>query len=210
MGVAVGAGVGVGVAVGAGVGVGVAVGAGVGVGVAVGAGVGVGVGVGAGTVFVSVAELFPGVGSVTPAGAATVAVFATVPVAFAAMVATTLKVTEPPEGRLTKALIFPVPLAAGQEPPPAATHVHVAPEIPAGNVSVTVAPTTGSGPAFEATIVYVVVDPGVTVAPPSVFVIPRLAYPPVALNGIASPSMPSVPSPITPRSVAAPVARLIL
>ena len=38
-------------------------------------------------------------------------------------------------------------------PPPAPTHVHVAPVSDAGSVSVTVAPVTALGPAFDATIV---------------------------------------------------------
>src|SRR5439155_1715119 len=50
------------------------------------------------TVSVSVALLFSGVGSVTPAGAATLAVLAIVPVASPAMLAFTVKVTLPPEG----------------------------------------------------------------------------------------------------------------
>src|SRR5258707_151721 len=63
-----------------------------------------------------------------------------------------------------------------QVPPPAATQVQVAPVMAAGGVSDTVAPVTPFGPAFEATIVYVIGGPGTTVGWPSVFVIERLAW----------------------------------
>jgi hypothetical protein len=53
------------------------------------------------TVSVSVAELFPGVGSVTPAGTETVAVLARVPVAAALTVPLTVKVTDAAGARLT-------------------------------------------------------------------------------------------------------------
>src|SRR2546427_751326 len=65
--------------------------------------------------------------------------------------------------------MFPAPLPA-HVPPPAPTHVHVAPVIAAGNVSVTIAPLAAFGPAFDATIVYVTDVPGTFVAWPSVFV----------------------------------------
>ena len=103
-------------------------------------------------VSVSVAELLPGFGSVTPAGAATVAVLTSVPVAEADNVAVSVKVAVAPTGRLTAALMFPEP-DAGHVPPPAPTHVHVAPVSAAGNVSATVAPVTALGPLFDATIV---------------------------------------------------------
>ncbi len=126
------------------------------------------------SVSVSVAELFPGFGSVTPAGAAIVAVLTSVPVAAAETVPTTVNVAVPPGGRLTLAPMFPAP-AAGHVPPPAPTHVQVAPIIAAGNVSATVAPTAVLGPALLATIVYAIPDPGTIVATPSVLVIARSA-----------------------------------
>ena len=95
-------------------------------------------GVGGVSVSVSVAELLPGFGSLTPAGAVTVAVFDRLPVAPAAIAALTVYVTVPPAGRLTVSLILPDP-AAVQVPPPAPTQVHVAVRA-AGNVSATVAP----------------------------------------------------------------------
>src|SRR5438876_636288 len=103
-------------------------------------------------VSVSVAELLPGVGSVTPPGGVTVAVFTRVPLALGDRVAVTVKVTEPPAGKPTVLLILPEP-EAGHVPPPAPTHVQFANMIAAGNVSVTFEPGALLGPAFEATIV---------------------------------------------------------
>ena len=105
-----------------------------------------------GSVSVSVALLLPGVGSVTPTGAVIVAVLLSVPVALAEMFALTVKVNDPPDGRLMLlTLIFPDPLA-GPVPPPAPTPVHVVVS-EAGKVSATVAPVTPFGPALLAVIV---------------------------------------------------------
>ena len=68
-------------------------------------------------------------------------------------VAVTVKVTEPPLSRFTLAARFPLPLAAGHAEPTVAAQVQVAPVSCAGNRSVTVAPVTALGPAFDATIV---------------------------------------------------------
>src|SRR3954469_16306641 len=76
------------------------------------------------SVSLSVAELLPGVGSVTPAGDVTVAVLLNVPVAAAETVQLAVCVTLPPDGRLTRLLMFPLPEAV-QVPPPTPTHVHV-------------------------------------------------------------------------------------
>ena len=132
----------------------------------------------------SVAELLPGVGSVTPAGAVTVAVLISVPEAAAESVAVSVKVTLAPAGRLTLALMLPDP-DAGQVPPPAPTQVHAAPVSTAGTVSVTVPPVTPLGPALLATIVYVTGLPGTAVADPSVFVIERSAVGVVASVSLA-------------------------
>ena len=104
------------------------------------------------SVSVSVAELLPGVGSVTPAGAATVAVLTRLPVADALIVAVTVNVAEAPTGRSTVALMLPLPLA-GQVAPPVAEHVHVVPVRAAGMMSATVAAVTAEGPVLVATIV---------------------------------------------------------
>ncbi len=104
------------------------------------------------SVSVSVAELFAGVGSVTPAGGATVAVLTSVPVAAAEIDPLTVNVTEAPTGRFTEALMLPLPLA-GHVPPAAPVHVQVTPLNAAGIVSATVAAVTADGPAFVATIV---------------------------------------------------------
>ena len=102
-------------------------------------------------VSVSVALLLPGVGSVTPAAAATVAVLLSDPVAAAEMLQLAVYVTLPPLGRLTELLMLPEPDAV-QVPPPAPTHVHVHVS-DAGNVSATVEPGALLGPAFDAVIV---------------------------------------------------------
>ena len=103
-------------------------------------------------VVVSVAELFPGVGSVEPPGRATDAVFESVPVAVDTTVALTVNVTEPAARTLIEAEMLPDP-DAGQLDPTEAVQVQVTPESVAGIVSVTVAPVIADGPAFEATMV---------------------------------------------------------
>ena len=128
---------------------GVPVGVGVRVEVEVGVEVEVDVGVLVGrTVSVSVAELLPGVGSVMPAGAATVAVLESVPLALGEMPTVAVYVTDPPRGRLTVSL-WPEPLAV-QVPPPAPTHVQLT--VP-GKSSLTVDPGASLGPAFDAVTV---------------------------------------------------------
>ena len=101
---------------------------------------------------VSVAELFAGVGSVTVAGAAIVAVLTRLPVAEAFTVPVTVNVVVPPTGRSTDAEMLPLPLA-GHEAPPVAAQDHVALVRIAGSVSVTVAAVTADGPVLVATIV---------------------------------------------------------
>lgn len=103
------------------------------------------------SVSVSVAELLPGVGSVTPPGAVTVAVLLSVPLAAAEMVQLAVYVVLPPAGRLIASLILPLPDAV-QVPPPAPVQVHVQVS-DAGNVSATVDPGALLGPAFDAVIV---------------------------------------------------------
>src|SRR6185436_2247721 len=102
-------------------------------------------------VSVSVAELLPGVGSVTPPGAATVAVLERVPVADGEIVQLAVKVTLPPAGRFTVSPRLPEPDAV-HVPPPAPTQVHVQVR-DAGKVSATVAPGALLGPGLEAVIV---------------------------------------------------------
>src|SRR5258708_6491446 len=124
-------------------------------------------------VSVSVAVLLPGVGSVVPAGAVTLAVLVRLPVAEAEMLAVTVNVAVPPFARLTVVLMSPVPLVRPQLA--AGAHVQVALLMPAGSVSVTVAPVTPSGPALLTTMVYVTVPPGTAVVTPSVLVMLRSA-----------------------------------
>jgi hypothetical protein len=104
-------------------------------------------------VSVSVAELLPGVGSVTPDGTAIAAVLTRVPVAVATTVAEIVNVADAPTGRSTVVLMLPLPLPAAHDAPPLVTHVHVTPVSDAGIVSVTGAPVTADGPALLATIV---------------------------------------------------------
>src|SRR5712671_208326 len=87
-------------------------------------------------VSVSVALLLAGVGSVTPAGAATVAL--------------TVKVAVPPLSRLTAAAMLPLPLA-GQLEPAEAAQVQAPKVRLAGALSVTVAAVTALGPLLLAT-----------------------------------------------------------
>jgi len=102
------------------------------------------------TVSVSVAELFPGVGSETDDEIE--AVFTTEPVALAETVQFAVNVTVPLTGRFTLALMLPVP-DAGQFPPTVPKQLQVQLCSPAGKVSVTVAPVTLLGPALLATMV---------------------------------------------------------
>lgn len=125
-------------------------------------------------VSLSVALLLPGVGSFTPPAAATVAVLDNVPVAAAESVPVAVNVTEPPDGKLTVALMLPDPLA-GQVPPPAPTQLQVTPVSVAGNVSATVEFGALLGPALLAVMVYVTGLPAVTEVTPSVLVIARFA-----------------------------------
>jgi len=104
-------------------------------------------------VSVSVALLLAVFGSVVPAGAATVAVLASDPVAVTASVAVTLKVALPPLGSVTVRLVmFPVPVAVPQAEPAEAVHVQATPLSPAGIGSLTTALVAVLGPAFETTM----------------------------------------------------------
>ena len=104
------------------------------------------------SVVVSMELLFADDGSVTPLGAAIVAVFDKMPDALGEMFAVIVYVAVDPTARLTVSLMLPVPVAA-HEAPAVATHVQVAPDNDPGRASATVAPTTFEGPALEATIV---------------------------------------------------------
>jgi len=127
------------------------------------------------SVSVSVAELLAEFGSVTGAGAATVAVFTSVPVAVAGRFPVTVNVVVPPGARVTVALRLPLPDAAGHVDPAEAEQVHATPVTVAGTVSATVAPVAVDGPPFVATIVYDTAVPGTSLVAPSVLVIDRSA-----------------------------------
>ena len=124
-------------------------------------------------VSVSVALLFVRSGSVVPAGTATAAVLTNDPLAEELIVASTVKMKEPPTGRFTEASILPVP-EAGPAPFPAPAPVQLAVSA-AGKTSVTVAPVTGLGPKFLMVMVYATLLPGVALVTPSVTVTARSA-----------------------------------
>ena len=98
--------------------------------------------------------LLPGVGSVAPAGTATMAVFALIVVGVTAgAVPDTTKVTElpAPAAMSTVAATFPFPLAAPQLALPALTQVQVTPAKSAGTVSVTDDAASAEGPLLVTT-----------------------------------------------------------
>src|SRR3954452_24334550 len=103
------------------------------------------------SVSVSVAELFPGEGSVIPPAVVAVAVLLSEPVARLEMGQLAVYVTLPPAGRLTESLRLPAP-AAVQVPPPAPTHVQVQVS-EAGKVPAPVLPAAALGPALLAVMV---------------------------------------------------------
>ena len=86
-----------------------------------------------------------------------------VPVAFGATVAVSVKVAVPFTARSTVALMLPVPLGEPQLEPLEAVQVHVALVNVTGRLSATAAPTTALGPLLLATMVYVVCVPGTSV-----------------------------------------------
>ena len=100
---------------------------------------------------VTVAVLSSGFGSGVPTGPVTVAVLLSVWLSgkSASAVAVMRKTATPLLGRLTVALIDPVPDVGPVDPPPYVA-VQVAFERPAGSVSVTVAPVTEVGPLLPA------------------------------------------------------------
>lgn len=105
------------------------------------------------SVSVSLAVLFAELLSVEPAGAATVAVFVTVPVALLATVVLTVNVAVPPGSKLTVVVMLTVPLGTAQTEPADAAQVHEAITRLVGMMSVTSAPTTALGPELRTTMV---------------------------------------------------------
>jgi hypothetical protein len=105
------------------------------------------------TVVVSVAVLFPGVGSRPGPGMVTDAVLSSAPVNPASIVASTVIVTSPPAARSTVVAMLPVPDGWSQFEPGVATQVQVAPVSAAGRASVTGASAIADGPAFVTVIV---------------------------------------------------------
>jgi hypothetical protein len=102
-------------------------------------------------VLVTVAVLFAGFESTTPAGADTVAVLESVPVALEETAPVTVKTTfAPGASAASVALRFPLPLAEGQAVP---AHVQVSPVKAPEKVSSRVAPVAGLGPELVTVIV---------------------------------------------------------
>lgn len=105
------------------------------------------------SVSVSLAELFEVLLSVEPAGAATVAVFVTVPVAVLATVVLTVNVAVPLASRFTVVLMLTDPLGVVQLDPAEAVQVQEPITRLDGMMSMTSAPTTALGPELLTTIV---------------------------------------------------------
>jgi hypothetical protein len=127
------------------------------------------------SVSMSVAELLAELGSVPPAGADTLAVLVSDPVAVEEMATRTVYVTVAPVAMVAVLEIGIEPDADPHAAPAVAAHVHEPDVAPAGRASVTGALTAVDGPALPTTTVYVVLWPGMTAATPSVFVIDRSA-----------------------------------
>lgn len=103
-------------------------------------------------VSVSLAELFAGLESVVPVGAATLAVLVIVPVAVLKTEEVNAKVAVPLGSKFTVVLMFTFPLALAQLEPEEAVHVHDRDTRVLGMMSVTDAPTTALGPEFVTTM----------------------------------------------------------
>ena len=127
------------------------------------------------SVSMSLAELFADDGSVTPAGADTVAVLVNDPVAVGEIETKTVYVTKDPLGTVTAALMGNEPDVAPQLAPGPAAQVHELERAPDGSASNTGAFTAVEGPALPTTTVYVVLWPGMATVTPSVFVMERSA-----------------------------------
>lgn len=104
-------------------------------------------------VSVSVAELSAEAGSVTPAGACTVAVLASEPVAVEETATTTVYVTVEPVATVAVVASGIAPEAVAQLAPALATHVHVPEVAPAGRASPIGALTAVDGPLLPTTTV---------------------------------------------------------
>src|SRR5580765_5857489 len=100
-----------------------------------------------------VAVLLAGSGSSAPAGAVTVAVLASRPVAFAAIRPVTVNVARAPVPSETVVARLPVPEATAQLDPASAVQVHAGATRATGNRSLTLAAVTGLGPVLVTTTV---------------------------------------------------------
>src|SRR4249920_3420616 len=91
--------------------------------------------------------------STAPAGAVTVAVLTSRPVAFAAITPVTVNVARSPASSVTVVARLPAPEAVAQLDPGSAVQVHAGATRATGNRSLTLAAVTGLGPALVTTIV---------------------------------------------------------
>src|SRR5688572_6029624 len=99
-----------------------------------------------------VAALLAVSGSTAPAGAVTVAVLTSTPVAFAAITPVTMNVARSPASSETVVARLPEPERAAQPDPASAVQVQTGATSTTGNRSVTLAPVTGLGPMLVTTI----------------------------------------------------------
>jgi hypothetical protein len=128
------------------------------------------------SVSTSLALLLFGFGSIVPTGTVIVAVFVSKLVADAETVAVIVNVAVPLVAvKFTVVLILPLPFNVAQLEPVDAAQVQTGLISAEGIVSLTTAPTTGLGPVFVTTTVYVIACPGMAVVCPSVLLIERSA-----------------------------------
>src|SRR5688572_2400768 len=135
------------------------------------------------SVTVLVAVLLVASPSRAPAGAVTVAVLTSRPVAFAAIRPVTTTVARSSASRVTVVARLPVPAGAAQLDPVSAVQVHVGATSATGKRSLTPAAVTGLGPRLVTTIVYDVASPGIA-APVKVLVTARSAIVSVVSNTV--------------------------
>ena len=135
-------------------------------------------------VSMSVAELLPGAGSVTPPGGATEAVLTRVPVDALEMSTVTWYVAWPPGTSEIESTIEPPPEGVHDDPA-VALHVQLIAVAPAGRASETAAPVTDDGPALVTVTVYTVEPPGVATSVPSVLVTARSASATIVVVSVA-------------------------
>jgi hypothetical protein len=122
-----------------------------------------------------VALLLERSGSVVPVATATVATLTSRPPLTGGMSPVATNDARPPAMRSTVVAIVPVPDGDAHVDPLLAVHVHDTPVYPAGNESLTEAPTAGLGPLFTTSTVHVNEVPAAAAGALGVFVTERSA-----------------------------------